>query len=304
MSPPTRSTAQSVLGADVAELDLMAGLQRLLQAQVAALLQHARPAGAGHDPEALHQTRIAIRRLRVLLRAFRKRLKPTGARQLDRDLQRLNRALGRVRDADVWLARLQDGSWPPRLVQTRSWQELLARHRGRRRRQQATLRRLLGAAALAGLRRRFDRLLQRELPRAARQARPRTLADGARRALRRHVRQARKAAAAGAGDSLAEQHRLRIALRRLRYLAAFFAPLLGPEIAHLLRRTHAADRALGELRDAALALDLLAPTTPTPRRLLAHLRTTQKQAAREWAQAWRDWRDPAFQQRIRGALRR
>ncbi len=282
----------------------MAGLQRLLQAPIAALWQHARPAGAGHNPEALHQTRIAIRRLRVLLRAFRKRLKLTGARQLDRDLQRLNRALGRVRDADVWLARLQDDSWPPRLVQTRAWQELLVRHRARRRRQQATVRRLLGPAALASLRRRLDRLLQRELPRAARQVRPRTLAEGARRVLRRQVRQARKAAAAGAGDSLAEQHRLRIALRRLRYLAAFFAPLLGPEVARLHRRTHAADRALGELRDAALALELLAHSTPAPRRLLAHLRAAHRQAGRTWQRAWRAWRAPAFQRRIKRALRR
>ncbi len=282
----------------------MIALPRLLQAQIEALWQHAKPAGAGNNPEALHQTRIALRRLRVLLRAFRKRLKPTGARRLDRDLQRLNRALGRVRDADVWLARLQDGSWPARLVQTPSWQKLLARHRARRRRQQASLRRLLGPATLAGLRRRFDRLLARELPRAARQARPRTLAAGARRALCRHVRQARKAADTREGGSLADQHRLRIALRRLRYLAAFFAPLLGPEVARLHRRTHAADRALGELRDAALAVGILAQTPNPPRRLLAHLRAAQKQAAREWTQAWRAWRDPAFQRRIRRALRR
>lgn len=304
MCPPIPSPAPAA-PRGATKLDLMAGLARLLQAQIEALFRHAPPAGAGHDPEALHQTRIAIRRLRVLLRAFRKRLKPTCARQLDRDLQRLNRALGRVRDADVWLARLQDDAWPARLVQTHSWQELLARHRTRRRRQQATLRRLLGPAALAALRRRLRRLMTRDLPRAARQARPRTFAEGARRALRRHVRQARKTAAAGPGPALADQHRLRIALRRLRYLAAFFAPLLGPEVARLQRRSHAADRALGELRDAALALELLAQTPPpTPRRLRAHLRAAQQQADRQWAKAWRDWRAPAFQQRVKRALRR
>jgi len=59
------------------------------------------------DVEAVHATRVAITRLRATLRIYRESLGKGLGRRSARELRRLNRALGRVRDLDVqleWLA--------------------------------------------------------------------------------------------------------------------------------------------------------------------------------------------------------
>jgi len=60
----------------------------------------------GRDPESLHDMRVAVRRLRALLRAGRK-LVATDTSALDARLKQLGRVLGEVRDLDVLLARLE-----------------------------------------------------------------------------------------------------------------------------------------------------------------------------------------------------
>jgi CHAD domain-containing protein len=60
----------------------------------------------GRDPESLHDMRVAVRRLRALLRAGKK-LVATDTSELDRRLKRLGRVLGEVRDLDVLLERLE-----------------------------------------------------------------------------------------------------------------------------------------------------------------------------------------------------
>ncbi len=63
--------------------------------------------GEPNDVEAVHATRVAITRLRATLRIYRASLGQGLGRRGARELRRLNRALGRVRDLDVqleWLA--------------------------------------------------------------------------------------------------------------------------------------------------------------------------------------------------------
>lgn len=60
----------------------------------------------GRDPESLHDMRVAVRRLRALLRAGRK-LVATDTGALDERLKELGRVLGEVRDLDVLLERLE-----------------------------------------------------------------------------------------------------------------------------------------------------------------------------------------------------
>src|SRR5690606_2454428 len=56
-------------------------------------------------PERIHELRTTTRRIRVLLRLFAEEL-PFGARELGRELRWFARRLGRLRDLDVWQARL------------------------------------------------------------------------------------------------------------------------------------------------------------------------------------------------------
>jgi CHAD domain-containing protein len=60
------------------------------------------------EPDAVHRTRVATRRLRSDLRTFRPLLDGSWADALRLDLEAFGAALGRARDADVLFARLDD----------------------------------------------------------------------------------------------------------------------------------------------------------------------------------------------------
>jgi CHAD domain-containing protein len=72
-----------------------------LNAQREALHTHEAGARAGKDPEQLRKMRVAVRRLRSILRASRPLFASQWVRGLRRELDWLGGALGRVRDLDV-----------------------------------------------------------------------------------------------------------------------------------------------------------------------------------------------------------
>ncbi len=78
-----------------------------LAASVARLVAHDPGVRLGDDPEAVHQARVATRRLRSDLRTFLPLLDDEWAQSLRDELRWLGTALGAVRDADVLLERLQ-----------------------------------------------------------------------------------------------------------------------------------------------------------------------------------------------------
>ncbi len=59
---------------------------------------------ADHDQEALHDFRVALRRLRTILRAFRPSLRTSLSRPKEKRLRRIARTTNRLRDAEVQLA--------------------------------------------------------------------------------------------------------------------------------------------------------------------------------------------------------
>ena len=60
------------------------------------------------DPEALHDYRVALRRLRSCLRAYRRQVRSSLSGQTRRRLRRLTRGTNRSRDLEVHLAWLED----------------------------------------------------------------------------------------------------------------------------------------------------------------------------------------------------
>lgn len=82
-------------------------LRAALDTWLRALLTHDPGTRTGEDPEELHQMRVAVRRMRAMLKAARPLLDRTWADDLRAELGWLGRALGPVRDADVLLERLR-----------------------------------------------------------------------------------------------------------------------------------------------------------------------------------------------------
>jgi CHAD domain-containing protein len=81
-------------------------LRSRLREQLREIERHDPGTRLGRDPESLHDMRVAVRRLRALLRAGRG-LVATDTAELDGRLKELGRVLGEVRDLDVLLERLE-----------------------------------------------------------------------------------------------------------------------------------------------------------------------------------------------------
>jgi inorganic triphosphatase YgiF len=77
-----------------------------LRRELVNVLTHEPGTRLGEDVEALHDMRVATRKLRTALKVFADYL-PATARKLRRELDWLGAALGQVRDLDVQLARIQ-----------------------------------------------------------------------------------------------------------------------------------------------------------------------------------------------------
>jgi CHAD domain-containing protein len=168
------------------------------------------------DAEALHDFRVALRRLRTLLRSFRDEVGDVVTKKLQRRLRDLARSTNAARDAEVQLAWIQahkaelgGGSRPGM-----PW--LMARVESRRER------------AYTGVRedgppefRQLDRRIRRALTRALADATPGhpAFATATGGLVRAHVTELEQEleAARGTRDEAAI-HRARIAVKRLRYL--------------------------------------------------------------------------------------
>src|SRR3989442_12623505 len=84
-------------------------VRRALAEPAARLLAHEDAARSGDDAEAIHQARVAVRRFRAGLATLKPLLAEGSVTELRSELRWLGGVLGRVRDADVLLARLRAG---------------------------------------------------------------------------------------------------------------------------------------------------------------------------------------------------
>lgn len=224
------------------------GARRVALALLAACdAEAARLARREEDPEALHDFRVALRRLRTALRAFRPLLAGRVRRKTERRLRKVARATSGARDAEVQLAWLA-AQEPALTGRGRLGLELLRERIAARGRASAPGRRLQERYARA------SRAAARQLRArrsAGEQASPRgRFGAGLARLLVEQLGAARaaleRAVAAKDPETL---HRARIEAKRLRYAAE---PLRGHPAADsraALARLQALQDVLGELND-------------------------------------------------------
>ncbi|HEX5758474.1 MAG TPA: CHAD domain-containing protein [Thermoanaerobaculia bacterium] len=220
---------------------------RLLDEATAAHARLADPA----DAEALHDFRVAVRRLRSTLRAYRPALAESLSKKLERALKRLGEKTGAGRDAEVQLAWLRavEPELPPYHRAGGQWLAAKLEERRRDGYTVATDHLARGFAPLADdLRRRLG--VYRAEVKLDGSSAPPPFAATAGEALRAAAADLgeRLAAVHAAGD-VAAAHQTRIAGKRLRYL---LEPL-GEEVdaaRALVKRLKGLQELLGELHDA------------------------------------------------------
>lgn len=243
-----------------ADLPLAEHLRRVLQAQVQALL-HADPGTRlGTDPEALHQMRVATRRLRAYLRAAGPVLMGEWPEALRAELAWLGSSLGPVRDLDVLLARLAAESATLEKPEQRALARMLTALEARRTQRCQHMLAALQSAQYTQLLSQLDTLCTT----LAVTTTPITLPDMAARAFQR-LRKAMQHIGPQPDD--ATLHRLRIYGKRARYAAELAEPRVGKPATRFLQHAKMFQDVLGEHQDAVVAeahlLELLQRTRGT-----------------------------------------
>jgi len=203
------------------------------------------------DPEVAHQLRVALRRLRALLWAYRPLLSEEFAEHWRQTLGEVATVIGNARDWDIILQALATAVPPehpslPSLLQALEQASEHARHEGRH---------ALAVLAPSQLVANFRVAMIDATTAEAGTDKPlgafaQARVDVASRRLDKQLDRA-------LDGSMKELHRTRIQIKRLRYVLEYFSPLLAKaEHKRVLRLTSLQD-ALGELNDAVVGGGLL-----------------------------------------------
>jgi triphosphatase len=234
-----------------------AAFQAVATAALAQIAANAAVLRATPGPEAVHQLRVGVRRLRSALSTFKPIVEGEGVETLKTDLKWLSRSCDRARNLDVFadetLRPAEDGQpQPGGLVALRDAIDLARRaawaHAGEASASERFRALMIDAAAWVET---GDWRAQHEAQAAIRLF--------ARRALKRHLKTLEKRGrTARKGDDTARHH-LRIEAKKLRYASEAFAGLFGEKRTHrYLRHVKELQEALGALNDLVTAEPLIA----------------------------------------------
>ena len=290
---PRAAAAADITAIEVGRSD-QAG--RVVQAAIAAggirLVQND-PGTRLEDAEALHQMRVATRRLRSDLRTFASLVDAEWAAGLADELGWLGHSLGAARDLDVQISGLEEAAGDLRADLSPLFDLLLKQRAGARsalmkvlrgRRYTALLDRLVDAAQAPRLTPAATELAARALP-------PLMLA-----AWRRLER---RGGAVSPTDPDQSYHAVRILAKRARYAAEAIGPLLGSPGTRVVKFAAAAAELqdlLGSLQDTVVGADLIRQSAESAEdtrfsiaagRLLERAELTRGRVRRAYPRAWR-----------------
>ena len=288
VGPPevvVRDPSPGASAADVITAAIAASVVRLLRNDAGVLI--------GNDPEAVHQARVATRRLRSDLRTYRSLMDPAWRDALSDELRWLGALLGAVRDAEVLEAGLRSSVAKLPDPDAGAASRLLRRLRDRRERARADL-----LAAREG--ERYVDLLERLVEAAASpplvEAATAPAADvvsDLMEPLWGHLNEAIEGLGPDSTDDAL--HPVRIRTKRARYAAESMAPAFGKRARSFAAHAAALQDVLGEHQDAVVAEAWLrdAASGGGPRtafvagELAARELRAAARARRRWAKPWK-----------------
>jgi CHAD domain-containing protein len=201
---------------------------------------------SGRSPQALHDLRVALRRLEVMLAAFGKAFEQDWFADLRSRTKAISARLAKARDLDVFL----DELWKEATAQGGDFTAL---RKGAETLRDEAWRSALDCVASEDFSHLMDdiaALSQSRLPMGGEEK----LKKVARQLLKTAAKRVSKRGRKARGLEERDLHRLRVALKKLRYLAQAFAPLYcGGKTRRYLSRLKQLQERLGHLNDLAHA---------------------------------------------------
>lgn len=227
----------------------------VMRRNFATLLQNEAGTRLGRDPEALHDMRVATRRIRAAMSTFREYLSPT-ALAAGSEVAWLTRALGPVRDLDVQIERL-NARMSEAGVDAEAlgpyMEVLIARRDSLRKRMLASL----DSRRYERMVERWTNLLNRGPARTFQPGRLPAVLVAPEVVGRRYRRVRRQADRIERGSPAELYHAARIQAKKLRYAAEFFGPLFGARAETFVTRVKELQDVLGDHQDAEVAVTSL-----------------------------------------------
>jgi CHAD domain-containing protein len=286
-------------GASVEELlrhDLAAGTLRLFRHEAGVRL--------GEDPEAVHQARVATRRIRSTLRTFSKLLDKEWTDRLRGDLKWLADLLGEVRDADVLLERFSGHLEALPAADAKAGRRLLATLADQR---DHARRRLLGAMAQEKYAVLLDDVVAAAAAPALLPGADRPAAEVMPPLVRKPWRRLRKAVRQAGDDPADDQlHQIRIRAKRARYAAEAVEPVIGTPAEDFADAVADLQSVLGDHQDAVVGEAWLREAAAASRRdvaLVAGLLIgAERASAADTRDRWRKVWKAANRKRLRAWL--
>ena len=257
-----------------------------MSAHAQAVRAHEPGARAGRNADDLHEMRVAVRRLRAILRASRELFDPSAVDRLRSELAWLGARLGLVRDLDVLHAYLQ-----PRLAalegsEHRAGQRVLRRLTADRGRARAGLNEALDSPRYSRILGQLDAFLA-EPPAAASDV---SLPDVAATEWKRLRKAVQKLPGRPSADDL---HAVRIKVKRARYAAELARAAAGARGKRFINQAKKLQDILGDLQDAVVieqylhdAIDRTEPAQALQKHLVKRQRKRRKKARAAFFEEW------------------
>lgn len=239
------------------ELSGDVALQRIGLAALDHLLRNEAAALAG-NAEGIHQMRVAVRRLRAILSAFAPLLPDQQRRWASTQLRWFADTLGEVRNLDVFASELLASACAA-LPASSEFERLAQATQRRRRLARVAVVKAISSTAyterLLELLRWFD---GGDWPLAAAESLHQPIALLAPTLLDRCRAKVKKRAKHFGRQSAKKRHRLRIALKKLRYAVELFAPFYDASVTkHFIQRLKRLQDGLGDANDVRVARELV-----------------------------------------------
>lgn len=235
--------------------------RKLLGAYFSSMLANEEGARSGKDPEAIHDMRVATRRMRATLRALGDHLTGPDVAEVRRGVRAVTRALGEVRDLDVLIGHAKDFQAELPLEQRGDMDGLLSdwADKGKRARKELLL--LFNSRKYARFRKRMKRYIDdadaTAPPNQAEDVQPFQVRHVAGSVLWGRYEEVRAFETVMDAPTIEQLHALRIKGKYLRYTLECFRETLPSDATDLIGDVVKMQDQLGELHDADVAAGLI-----------------------------------------------
>jgi CHAD domain-containing protein len=234
--------------------------RKIVGAFFKAMLDNEEGTRAGEDPEALHDMRVATRRMRAALRVLQPYMHEQRTDNVRRGLRAVARALGAVRDLDVLIINAEAFQQTLPEEQRGDMEGLLGEWRDRRGKSRKAMLRLLNSKDYTRFTKQMARFVEEDIPdpdMTAPEVAPFQVRHVAPSAILSKYEQVRTYETVMSAPTIAQLHALRIHGKYLRYTLECFRETLPSEAGDLIREVVSMQDELGELHDADVAIGLI-----------------------------------------------